>query len=338
MENDETLKQALKLYIDGKKQYNTDKQNAKKLFIQSIEILKNIKDSNYAQLIQTTEAECMKYIKNTNIFELIRMNDIMTIKKLENINFREINEYGNTILHHAIEIGDMGILKELLKKGGMIDTVNGNGNTLLEYACLKKDPNIIAFIVQHGGNMAKHLFFRNGDMKFYLNKSDIDSGILLKIIIINSINKTEYKTFSFLENYFNTSELIGLDKYTIKDLMIGLHSLFNGKESYISYKRILLEELDEYEKHKDVNKCIHNRIDIILMNMVPFINYPYNVSTIFILKNEIKYLIKNILKYNKKDFKNILMSKLFETYIETNLFTQDFIGIIIYNILSKIKL
>ncbi len=44
-----------------------------------------------------------------------------------------------------------------------------------------------------------------------------------------------------------------------------------------------------------------------------------------------------ILKNNKKEFKNILMIKLFENYIQTGLFPEDYIGIIIYNILSKIN-
>ena len=47
--------------------------------------------------------------------------------------------------------------------------------------------------------------------------------------------------------------------------------------------------------------------------------------------------MKNILRYNKKDFKNILMTKLFDYYIQTGLFPEDYIGIIVYNILSKIN-
>jgi hypothetical protein len=228
----------------------------------------------------------------------------------------------------------------MLKKGGMIDTTNGNGNTLLEYACLKKDPNIIAFMASHGSNMQKHLFFRKGEPQFYLNKSDIDMAILLKIIIVNKLkvkdaNYNSTNIFSFLEKYFNLNELIGLDKYTIKDLLIGLHNMFNNKESYKSYSSIINEELNEFETNKTV-KCIHSKLDIVLINIVPFINYPYNIATIFILKNEIKYLMKNILKNNKKEFKNILMSKLFEYYIQPGLFPEDFIGVIVYNILSVI--
>lgn len=335
----EVLKDAIRMYVNGKNHYMKDKIKAKDFFLKSLEIIKELKKvqniSQYTQLIQSTEAECMKYLKNTNVFEMIRMNDIESIKKIEYINFREINDEGNTVLHYAVDVGDTGILKELLKKGGMIDTVNGNGNTLLEYACLKKDPNVIAFILSHGGNMKKHLFFRKGDNKFYLNKSDIDMAILLKLVITNSINKEDYSSFNFIHKYININELVGLDKYTVRDVMIGLHHMFNNKESYHSYKKILIEELDSFIAMKNLNKCIYNIIDIILINLVPFINYPFNIGSIFILKEEMKYLMANIFKKNKNDFKNILMNNLFEDYIVTGLFQEDYIGIIVYNILSK---
>jgi hypothetical protein len=348
MNNDEDiLKDAIRLYINGKNICNSsnnevDKVKAKDYFKKSLEILNELKklnNSNYNQIIQTTEAECIKLLNtNDNIFELIRKNDLNSIKNIEYINFREIDSNGNTVLHHAIDVGDIGILKEILKKGGMIDTVNGNGHTLLEYACLKKDPNIISFIISHGANMQKHLFFRKGDKRYYLNKSDIDLAILLKLIIINSFNKTEYTNFSFLNKYFNINELVGIDKYTIKDIMIGLHSMFNGKESYHSYRMILDEDLTEFDIYKNINKCIYTKLDLLLSNLVPFINYPFNIASIFVLKNEIKIMMKNILKNNKKDFKNILMTELFEAYIQPKLFPEDYIGIIVYNILSKINI
>jgi hypothetical protein len=88
---------------------------------------------------------------------------------------------------------------------------------------------------------------------------------------------------------------------------------------------------------KNLNKCIYNMVDIILTNMVPFINYPFNISSVFIIKEELKWLMRdNILKNNKNDFKNILMNSLFEKYITTGLFAEDYIGVIVYNILSKI--
>ncbi len=341
MDNDK-LQKALQLYIEGKNNIDKDNNLAKTNFIKTLEVLTEIKkldnSSKYMHIIQTTEADCKKHLQTENIFDLVTMNCLDKVKKLENINFREINSSGNTILHHSIEVGDTSILKELFKKGGMIDTVNGNGYTLLEYACLKNDPNMISFIVSHGGNMKKHLFFRKGEQKQYLYKSDIDMAILLKLVISNSVNKNpSYQLFSCIEKYFNMTELIGLDKFTVKDLLIGLNNMFNNKESYKTYINIIIEELNEFELNKTINKCIYNKIDILLSNLIPFINYPFNMASIFLLKNEIKYLIKNILKTNK-NFKDELMEKLFDIYIKTNLFQEDYIGVIVYNILSKIKL
>lgn len=339
--DNEKLRKALELYLEGKNNINKNDNLAKDNFKKTLDALTEIKkldnSSKYMNLIQTTEADCRKYLQTQNIFELVTRNNLDKIKKLDHINFREINDVGNTILHHAIDIGDTGILKELLKKGGMIDTVNGNGHTLLEYACLKDDPNMIPFVIAHGGNMKKHLFFRKGEKKQYLHKSDIDMAILLKLVISNTINKPQnYQLFSCIEKYFNLNELIGLDKFTIRDLLIGLNNMFNNKESYKTYINIIIEDLNEFELNKTITKCIYNKIDILLSNLVPFINYPFNMASIFLLKNEIKYLIKNILK-NNKNFKDDLMEKLFDIYIKNNLFQEDYIGIIVYNILSKIE-
>ena len=349
---DELLTKAMKYYNNGKKLYETnDKTKAKKMFEHSLNAINEFKKINPSGLnnintvVQATEVECIKYLnvpENYNIFNLVTKNNLEAIRNIEHINFREIDANGNTVLHHAIDVGDTGILKEMFKKGGMIDTVNGNGNTLLEYACLKKDPNIIEFMANHGANMQKHLFFRKGGDKFYLNKSDIDMAIILKIIIVNRLkvksDLSNYVSFAFLEKHLNLNDLIGFDKYTVRDMLIGLHHMFNNKESYKSYSQIINEELIEFENNKnEINKCIYTKIDIILSNIVPFINYPYNIASIFIVKNEIKYLMKNVLRYNKKDFKNILMTKLFEDYIQSSLFPEDYIGIIVYNILSKVN-
>ena len=340
-----TLENAIKLYQVGKDNYIKDEKLAKQCIMLSLEKLNNLKESkqsnNFKHIIQTTEAECHKLLNSKehfDIFKLITINDLSSIKNIELVNFREINSNGNTVIHHAIDIGDIGIMKELLKKGGYIDSVNGNGNTLLEYACIKGDPNIINFLVQHGANMAKHVLFRKGNKKYYLNKPDIDMAILLKLIVTNSFNHTSYIQFKFLEKYFNLTELIGLEKFTILDLLIGLENMFNKKESYNTYKLILIEELNNYDIHKSINNCIYNKIDIVLSNIVPFINYPFNVSSVFLIKNELKYCINNILKTHKENFKEILILNLFETYINTKLFPEDYIGIIIYNLLSKIKL
>ena len=334
------LEKAIRLCVHAKKNINNNEQKANKYFKKSLDILDNLKNiDDISHLVQTTEAECKKNIKY-NIFNNITESNLDKIKTYKKINFREINDEGNTVLHHAIKIGDVQIIKELLKKGGKIDQVNGNGHSLLEYACLKKDPNLINTLIQHGANMRKHLFFRKGGEKYYLNKCDIDLAIILKIIILKSFNSIDEEKFVFLKQYFNVDELVGIQNFTIKNIIVGLHNMFVNKSSYEHYKNIIITDLDDYNNYTNTNfkQCPYKKIDILLINLIPFINYPFNLACSFVLKNEIKLSIKNILKHNKKNYKNLLMNYLFDNYIKNKLFTQDYIGIIVYQIISKIKL
>jgi hypothetical protein len=339
---DQELENALKLYLIGKKNINNNPKSLSylKKSIENINLIKNkfknISDEKL-NIINITEADCKKILKNyDNVFNLITKNDLQSIKKITSFNFREINQNGDTILHHCINIGDTTILKELLKKGGCIDQVNGNGNTLLEYACLKKDPNIIEFLINHGANLKKHLFFRKKDMQLYLNKSDIDCAILLRVIINNSKNNNDYSLFDFFKNYFSWNELIGLEKYTIKDLCIGLTNMFKNKQSYNTFKNIIIDDLNNF-KNNNIKKNI-NKLDIVLFNLIPFISYPFlNIGNSYIIKNELKYLVKKVLKDSQTsdDLKQLLLNKLFDTYIKTELYPKDYIGILIYQILNK---
>jgi ankyrin repeat protein len=258
-----TLETTLKLYELGKKTLDIDREKAILCFkkaIDNINLLKKLNvDTSRLSLLQTTETECFKFINSKkNIFQLIDESEIEEIKKIENINFREINSDGNTVLHHCINIGDTSILKELLKKGGCIDQVNGNGNTLLEYACLNKDPNLINFLLKHGANMDKHLFFRKNYTEAYLNKSDIDSAILLKLVIKNC-KDGDNSLFTFLDNYFSWNELVGLNKHTIMDLSIGLTAMFKNKKCYETFKQLIIDDLNNY-KNNNLKKGI-NKVD-----------------------------------------------------------------------------
>jgi hypothetical protein len=333
---DKDISKVLNLYNYVKGNNTLNKHKSQEYYDKILQIINRLKIKNTSDILITTEVEIKKILEkytNEDIFKLIDKSHIEGIKSLETIDFREINNEGNTVLHHAIKIGDCGILKLLLKKGGCIDMVNGHGNTLLEYACLCKDPNIINFLIQHGCNMQKHLFFREGNNKYYLNKSDIDMAILLKIILINVKKNTSYSEFQFLEKYFNLEELVGIEYFKVKDIMIGLNSLFNNKKAGNVYKKIITEELENYV---NVNKkCSHQKIDILLINLVPFINYPFNVSSNFVVKNELKYVIRNLIKQNKNNYKKNLVNYIFDKYISSNLLTQDYLGILLSQIISK---
>uniref|UniRef100_A0A6C0J365 Uncharacterized protein n=1 Tax=viral metagenome TaxID=1070528 RepID=A0A6C0J365_9ZZZZ len=291
-------------------------------------------------LLQLTEQEYNKNLDIHNTFRLISINDIENIKNINNINFTQLNEEGNTILHHCIKIGDIEILNELLKKGGKIDSINGNGHTLLEYACLIQDPNIIKILISLGANIKKHIFFRKGNYNKYLFKEDIDLAIILKVLTLNSIFQKEYKTFIFLEHFFNINQFIGLEKYTIKNILLGLEKMFENKNTYQTYKNIIIEELEyfDFNFQNNIKNCYEDKVDILLVNLIPFINYPFSLSCSFILFNEIEFKINSIIKDNKKNYKNLLLNYIFTNYIENKLFTEDYIGIIVYRILEKNKI
>lgn len=323
---------------------NCNKNNYKNHLKKSLNILKNLNDSKelnkynldeeITELLNLTEKE----YKKINVFKLISKSNVNKLKKFKNFKFNELNNEGNTILHHSIKMGDTEILKILLKNGGNIDSVNGYGHTLLEYSCILGDPNMINNLTLLGSNMDKHLFFREGNNKFYLQIPYIDIAILLKILIYNSQKHNNFDNFKFLLKYFNSNELIGLANFKFFHLLIGLDYLFKNKMDKLeTYKQILIEELDYYQecKENNIDTCYYNKISIITILLIPFINYPFNISCDFILKNELKFIINKLKNNNKKNYKNLLFNYIFKNYINNNLFKEDYIGIIVYQILKN---
>ena len=76
------------------------------------------------------------------------------------------------------------------------------------------------------------------------------------------------------------------------------------------------------------------------MNMIPFIDYPFNVTNRNTLTNELIILVKKIsLKNNfilDNDFKKNLINKIWMDY--NTIVPSDYIGVIINHIFSKIKI
>ena len=85
---------------------------------------------------------------------------------------------------------------------------------LLRGIKLDKIPSLrlINFLILFGADMKKHLYFRKGNSKYYLNKNDIDMAIILKILIFRYLKKEKnnYDKFNFLKNYFNINEYVGI--------------------------------------------------------------------------------------------------------------------------------
>ena len=127
-------------------------------------------------------------IKNINIqnenelFEIIETGNIDRMKKYSfgDIKFNIFNNQGFTPLHYAIIFGDTSFIKYALKLGACIDQTNVYGHSLLEFACLEKDPNMINFLITYGADMNKHLYFRKGNNKLISNYDAMDILILYK--------------------------------------------------------------------------------------------------------------------------------------------------------------
>ena len=182
------IKKCLKSYLTGKKYFDTDKNKAFEYFKQSLKYLSIIENKEkYKDILKDTETECNKMITLTveqsieksvphasqlNLFNLIEIGNVDELKKIKShhLNFHIYDEMGNTPLHKAVKFGDTTFIKCCLKLGCPVDIVNKEGFSLLEYACLERDPNMINFLLKNGADMKKHLFFRDGEKKIYKDK------------------------------------------------------------------------------------------------------------------------------------------------------------------------
>ena len=349
MEN-KIISKGLKSFLTAKKYYDSDIDKSFEYFKQCISILNDIKeknikvDDNISELINETETECSKYLtmtietkidkptqkiyknnSNDNIlFEIIETGSINKLKEYSysEIDFRIFNSIGNTPLHHAIKYGDTTFLKHAFKLGANIDSTNMAGHTLLEFACLEKDPNLINFMITYGSDMKKHLKFREGK-RYYARGVQIDTMLIEKIILnCNKNNDIMYMDWIF--NYIDKTELLDIqlspDDMTLTNLTL-IQSIDHilstlSNEMRTTYLDIIKEEL-QYELHFKLG-CPHNMIEIILYNIVPFLDYNDNLSYDWLISLEIKFLIlkilKNKVKINTKQLKLELKEFLVSSY------------------------
>ena len=377
MENKENKKvmKCLKSYLTGKKYYETDLDKSFEYFKQFIVILNDIKDKKVqinpelTELMDETETECSKYLtmaiestieqpyvreKNNNnvLFDIIETGSIDKLKeyKYGEVNFTEFNNMGYTPLHCAISFGDTTFLKHAFRLGACIDTTNKFGHTLLEFACLAKDPNLINFIVMYGGDMKKHLKFRE-DKKYFSSGNQIDI-MLLEKIILDQYKETKKYSIQYLNKiicYIDMDEVLDIQYYDnkinkkliMKDLILRLdyllHSIDEDKRN--TYIQIIEEELS----HKLHNKlgCPNNLLEIILYNLVPFIEYNDSLKLDWLISLEIKFLIlkvlKNKTKINTKQLKLELKELLNKNYIDSNLVSEGMIHTLVLQWINKIK-
>jgi hypothetical protein len=288
------------------------------------------------------------------LFEIVETGNISKLKnyKYGQINFNMYNEKGLTPLHYAIKFGDITFLKYSFKLGACIDQTNKFGHTLLEYACLEKDPNIINFLLNYGCDMNKHLKFRDGK-KYFNNGKQIDIILLEKIIMDKNQNYNKIKHLLFIFKYIKETDEIELgncelnDSTKLKnnillvDLVIKLDNYLNiiDREKRETYIEIIKEELND-----DLNfklGCPTNKVQILLYNLVPFIEYDENLKLNWLLSLEIKYLIlkilKNKIKINPNELKKELSELLYLSYIKPGIVSEGLIQLIVSQWICKIK-
>ena len=379
--NKKKIQKCLKSYLTGKKYYTSDTDKSFEYFKQCIKILNELKEQNIKitdgleDIINETETECSKYLTQTisnmidkpyikkiksfdsdnELFDFIETGDLDKLKKFSygNINFNIYNDSGLSPLHHAIKFGDTSFIKQSLKLGACIDQTNKFGHTLLEYACLEKDPNMIMFLSSYGADMKKHLEFREGK-KYFNNSNQIDITLIeKKIMDINDINDHDIIHLNFLFNYMDPSESIDIDfcdpknstiladKITFIDFVKKLDWFVNNLDldSQITFLTILKEEITN-----DITLklgCPTKPIEIILYNLVPFINYKFNLRLDWLISLEIKFMIlkvlKNKVKINTKELKRELTELLYQSYIKPEILPDGIIQTLVIQWLYKIK-
>jgi ankyrin repeat protein len=362
------VRKCLKSYLTAKKYYDTDIEKSFEYFKQCKKILNdlkknNIKNNNFDDIIDETETECNKYItltiettlnkpiirtvktENNALFEMIETGDLTELKKYKygEVNFNIYNDCGFSPLHYAIKFGDTSFIKYAFKLGAYVDQTDKNGHTLLELACLEKDPNLINFLELYGADMKKHLEFREG--KKYFNSGNHLDIVLIekKIIEIETKQTTNYLDWIF--KYINNDEKICIEFInrkiiTFGDLIGKLNILLDSlnKDSRDTYLSIIKEELD-YNLILKLG-CPETKIEIMLYNLVPFISYG-NLKLSWLLSLEIKFLILKILK-NKvniktKELKDELFKSINENYMKPKIVDEGLIEIIVLQWLNKIK-
>ena len=373
---DAIFTKCLKSYLTAKKYFDTDVDKSLDYFKQCMTIVNDIKNKKikikeeYNDLIDETETECAKYLSKTiektldkpniynkdidkhNLFEIIETGNILLLKKYKygDIDFKLFNENGLTPLHFAIKFGDISFLKYSFKLGANIDLTNIHGHTLLEYACLEKDPNMINFLFNYGANMKKHLTFREG-IKYFNNGEQIDIVLLLKIILDTESNNK--LNLDFLYKYINKDDILPLElasqtnstksigKITFETFIDKLGCFINKeltKEAIETFIKIIKEELD-FDLVIKLG-CPKNKLEILLYNLCPFINYNL-LSLDWLLSLEIKYIILKILKNRTKinivDLKEELKKELYKKYIDTDIIKEGLLQTIILQWFSKIK-
>jgi hypothetical protein len=374
------VKKCLKSYLTAKKYYESDIDKSYNYFKQCVNILNDLKDKNiineeYKNIIEETETECSKYLvmaiettldkpfkrkikvdetQDNKLFEIIQTGEVDYLKNFEygNCDFNILDENGNTPLHLAIKFGDTTFLKHAFKLGAGIDKTNKNGHTLLELACLEKDPNLINYLSFCGANMKKHLEFREAK-KYFNNGNQMDILLLEKKVIDTIKISNEIIHLRFIFDYINKDDFLELEYCNPSNSTISMKKI--SFETFIKKLDVIVNDFDEEKRNTFINiikeelsndlifklGCPSNKIEILLYNLVPFIDYNYNLSLNWLISLEIKFIIlkilKNKVKINTSELKKELKEFLYLSYIKPEIIPEGLIQIIVLQWVCKIK-
>ena len=183
---------------------------------------------------------------------------------------------------------------------------------------------MVKFLTNHGALIKKNLFLRDKQVKIRLKTNNLDSACISKIMLMNSYKKKLKPEFEILKKHIKFSDICGFGNFTIENLLIGIsHSI--DDDSLKTYLDIILEELSF--DIRDELFCYKNKVEVLIYNLIPFIDYEFNVTQENAYLMELYFLKK---KYNKKSLIDIL----FKSYIG-NLVPEDFIGVQIKKIINK---
>ena len=171
-----------------------------------------------------------------------------------------------------------------------------------------------------------------------VNSNDIDTALLLKLCM-KTKNEKITCDLRFLLKYIDADLEIGINNITFGKFLIPLSHLVSSlnEDSQKSLLSIWKEELSFNLTNK--LGCPNNSLELILINLVPFIDFEYNLSNRNVVTNELLYTIKKKCKENNyildDDFHRLLINKIWIDY--KDILPYDFIGIILSHIFSKIK-
>ena len=111
-----------------------------------------------------------------------------------------------------------------------------------------------------------------------------------------------------------------------------------NSESKDTYINIIRDELN-YPLKNSLG-CPYNKLEILLTYLNPFLEYPFNISEDWYINLELKYIIIKLLKEQpnfNSEIKNNLINYLWENYIKNNILQDEYLGNLISQWVSKIK-